>query len=340
MKPENTWLYDVDSQALQASIKKLDSTFKTFFRGGGFPKFKSKYGRNSFQCPNNTRRIDWGNSTLTIPKIKDIPIVLSRKFKGEIKTVTISKAPTGKFYASILVDNKVELPKKREIEPQSTIGIDLGLKHFAILSDGTKFDNPRFLQQSLERLKVLQRRASRKKKGSSNRKKANKKVALQYEKVANQRKDFLQKTTTKLVCENQATTFCVETLSVKNMVKNHKLARAISDVSWSEFIRMLEYKCLWSGKNLIKIGRFEPSSKTCNECKTVNENLELIDREWSCASCFATHDRDVNAAKNIKFMGLKTGEGISSEPADTLRTKVRVTKQEYVAVDSKELISI
>ncbi len=348
MKQDNHWLYDVDSQALTASIRRLETAFDAYFKGKGFPKFKSKYGPNSFRSPNNRREVDFEKGTLTIPKLSDIPMVISRKFKGEIKIVTISKTTTGKFYASILVDNKVELPKKREIEPQSTIGIDLGLKHFAILSDGTKFDNPRFLQQSLERLKVLQRRASRKKKGSSNRKKANKKVALLHEKIANQRRDYLQKLSTELVCENQATTFCVESLNIAGMSKRCKpkydedlnplpngqaaksgLNKSIRDAGLGMFLQMLEYKCGWFGKNLIKIGRFEPSSKTCSECGAINENLTLSDREWSCASCFVTHDRDVNAAKNIKFMGLKTGEGISGGPAE-LRTKVRAKKQEYV----------
>lgn len=327
LKKDFSYLNEVDSQALQASVNKIDISFKNFFRGSGYPKFKSKREQQSFQCPRNTRKIDWINNTLTIPKIKNIPIILDRAFDGQIKTVTISKTNTGKYFASVLVDNKLELPEKVKINPDTAIGIDLGIKDFAILSTGEKIKNPKYLRNGMKRLKVLQRRASRKKKGSCNRKKANKRLAIYHEKIANRRKDFLQKVSTRIIGDNQTGTVCVETLAVANMMKNHHLAQAISDVGWYEFVRMLEYKANWYGKNIIRIGRFEASTKTCSNCGAKNELLTLSDRSWTCGSCFVTHDRDVNAAKNIKFIGLNTGKGIPGEPVE-LSELAEAKKQE------------
>ena len=321
MKKDYAWVQEVDSQALQASVKKIDIAFKNFYNGGGYPKFKAKKNEQSFQCPNNARHIDFEKGLLSIPKLKNIPIQVSRKFVGQIKTVTIRRVSSGKYFATILVDTGVAAPDKKPITETGTLGIDLGIKDFAILSTGEKFGNPRHLKNSLVRLKVMQRRASRKKKGSANRKKANKKTAIIHERISNQRGDFLHKLSSKIVNENQVDTVCVESLAVRNMVKNHCLAQAISDVGWAEFVRQLRYKCEQTGKNLIEIGRFEPSSKTCSACGAINETLTLADREWTCASCFATHDRDVNAAKNIKFMGLKTGRGTPGEPRRLRRTK-------------------
>lgn len=309
LKKDLYWLKELDSQALQASIKKIDVAFKNFFNGAGYPKYKSKHEKQSFQCPNNTKRIDWNKNTLTIPKLKNIPIVLSRKFEGKIKTVTVSKTPTGKYFASILVETNDVALTPHAIELNKTIGFDLGLKDFLITSEGIKIENPKYLKNSIERLKILQRRASKKQKGSQNRKKANLRVAIQHEKITNRRIDFLQKLSTKLVCENQATTFCFESLAVKNLVKNHNLAQAINDVSWSRFTEMMKYKCSWHGKNFIQIGTFEPSSKLCSNCGNKNETLALSDRQWQCEKCKVTHDRDINAAINIKFVGLKTGLG-------------------------------
>lgn len=322
LKKDYPWIAEVDSQAVQAAIKKIDVAFKNFFGGKGYPKFKSKRNGGSFQCPNHKREIDWVRSTLTIPKIKCIPIVLSRRFDGKIKTVTISKTATSKYFSSILVETNNEIahsPKSKK-----AIGIDLGINYFATLSTGEKIDNPKYLRNKLKRLKILQRRASRKKKGSKNRKKANLKVALLHEKITNQRKDFLHKLSTKLISDNQTDTICVESLAVQNMVKNHKLAQAISDASWSEFVRQLEYKGLWYGKNVIKIDRFYASSKTCSNCGHKYDELNLSERIWTCSECNSVHDRDINAAINIKNSGM----GSPVVPAE-LRTKVRTKKQEY-----------
>ena len=327
LKKDYDWIAEVDSQALQAAVKKVDISFKNFYRGNGYPKFKKKRNGGSFQCPNNTRKIDWVNSTLTIPKIKNIPIVLSRIFEGKIKTVTITRTPTGKYFASILVETLTENKPVSLIN--NAIGIDLGLNSFATLSTGEKIENPKYLKSNMGRLKILQKRATHKKKGSNNRKKANLKVALQHEKITNQRKDFLHKVSTRLISESQTDTICVETLAVKNMIKNHNLAQAISDVSWSEFIKQLEYKGKWHGKNIIKIDKWYASSKTCSNCGNVLDKLDLATRTWQCEKCHSTHDRDINAAINIKFMGLQTGKGIPSEPVE-LSAMAETMKQEVL----------
>jgi putative transposase len=336
LKAAYPWIAEVDSQAVSASVNKLDNAFKGFFKGKGFPKFKSrKKGTQSFQCPNNTRRVNWGVSTLTIPKIKHIPIVLSKKFDGKIKTITISKTQTGKYFASILVETNDSVLAKQDIDQQTTIGIDVGIKSFAVCSNGLIFESNRYLKTSLNRLRFLQRRASRKKKGSNNRKKANKCVSILHERIANQRLDYIHKVTTKLIRDNQVDTFVIENLNVAGMLKNRKLSQALSDVSFGEFRRQMTYKCEWYGKNLIVIDRFSPSSKRCSDCGEINNELTLADREWTCV-CGSHHNRDLNAAKNIKHFGLQqtifknnAPEGIGGEPVESRRLR-RAKKQEFV----------
>lgn len=330
LKKDYAWLTEVDSQALKASIKNLDKAFNGFFRGGGFPKFKAKRIGGSFQCPNNDRRINWETSTLSVPKIRHIPIVLSRKFEGSIKTVTISKTPSGKYFASVLVEIDLKIPIPTRAIPESAVGIDLGIKDFVISSGGKKFEANRRLKNNLKRLKCIQRRVSRKKKGSNNRKKANKRLAILHEKITNQRTDYIHKVTTSLIkSDNQ--TFVIEDLNVAGMLKNRKLSQAISDVGWGEFRRQLDYKSRWYGKNLIMINRFEPTSKKCSCCEAINETLTLADREWICACCGVLHDRDINAAINIKNAGLKqySGAGSSGESVESRRFR-RAKKQKPI----------
>jgi len=303
LKKECEWLKEVNAQSLQQSIINLDKAFTAFFKGqNNFPKFKSKHkGAQSFQVPQS---VTIESDKLFLPKFKSgIKIVLHRKFKGEIKTVTISKTPTGKYFASVLVDNKKELPNKEPITETTTAGIDLGIKSFIVTSNGLQIDNPKYLKNSLLHLKYLQRQVSKKVKGSSSRKKSVFKLALQHEKVANQRKDFLNKLSSKIISENQ--TICIEDLKISNMMKNHKLAQSISDCGWGMFVTMLEYKANWYGKNILKIGTFEPSTKLCSQCGVKNDTLTLADREWLCASCGTLHNRDVNAAINIKSFALR-----------------------------------
>ncbi len=329
LRKDLPWLGDINQHSYLSALLNLDNAYKSFFKGRGFPKFKKKSNRQSYQIPSGVRRIDWSNGTLTLPKIKNIPIVLSRKFEGEIRKTTISKTPTGKYFASILVKTPEAIPAKSPII--NSIGIDLGLSHFMITSDGVKTDNPRYLRASIERLKVLQYRASKKKKGSQNRRKAFHKVAVLHERISNQRLDFLHKVSSKLVYDNQVDTICMENLAVKNMVKNHSLAQAISDVSWGKFVELVKYKCEWGGKNLILIDRFFPSSKTCSNCGVINQELKLSDREWTCV-CGSIHDRDINASINIK----NSGAGCSGEPVELLSIDGAVKQENISPTPSKE----
>jgi putative transposase len=302
--PETAWLTEINAQSLQAILAHLDLAYSRFFKlGAGFPRFKSKHGsRASFSCPQNTA-VDFYRREIQLRKFeKPIKFRGCRSFVGLVKTATVSKSASGKYFCSILVETGAELPTKVPVTEQGTIGLDLGLTHFAILSTGEKIENPRKLKWAQKRLAHYQRRHARKQKGSKNRNKARIKVARCHERVRNQRLDFLHKLSTKLIRENQAV--AVEDLAVKNMVRNHCLARSISDASWGEFVRQLKYKAEWQGKTVLQIGRFEPSSKLCT-CGVINRKLKLSDRVWTCSSCGATHDRDILAANNIKRMGLQ-----------------------------------
>jgi len=300
-KKDFQWLNKVNSQSLQMSLRNLDNAFTSFFRKyNKFPEFKSKKNnKNSFQVPQHLKL----NNKLTIPKIPDIKIKLSRPIEGKIKTATISKTPTNKYFIAILVEENKQLPKKPKITEETTIGIDLGIKHFATISDGRKIENPKYLKQSEAKLKRYQRWLSREKRESNNRIKQRLKVALIQEKITNQRSDFIHKLTYQLTHENQVSSIAIEDLAIKNMVKNHYLAKAIADASWHEFRRQLGYKCDWYGKNLLIIGRFEPSSKICS-CGYVNQELKLSDRKWTCPKCKTEHDRDILASQNIKRFAL------------------------------------
>lgn len=307
LKAEYEWLSDVNSQSLQSALRNLDTAYTNFFRNTkavGFPKFKSRKDRQSFLCPQHCR-VDFEKGTVTIPKAKDIPAVLHRKFKGTVKTVTVSMAPSGKYFASVLVDTAIQELPVTLIQDDTTLGIDLGLKSLAVCSDGRTFDNPKNLQRSLDRLKLLQKRLSCKQKGSSNRNKARIRVARLQEHIANSRKDNLHKITYALTHDSQVRTICMEDLNVKGMQRNHHLAQAVSDVSFGMFLTLLEYKCKWYGVNLVKIDRFAPSSKTCGKCGYIYKGLKLSERSWICPECGTHHDRDFNAACNIKRFGLK-----------------------------------
>jgi len=301
LKKECEWLKEINSQSLQQSIHNMDTAFKYFFKGAGFPKFKSRHrGKQSFSIPQNIF-IKYGK--LIAPKFKEgIEISLHRPIKGVVRNATISRTPTGKYFASILCDTGEPIPEKQSPFIDSSIGVDLGIKDFAITSNGEVFENPKFLKKSQSKLKFINRKFS-KKKG----RRTKKRLALLHEKVANQRKDFLHKTSSKLIRENQ--TICIENLNETGMVRNHNLAQTISDASWGEFVRQLEYKAEWCGKNVIKIGRFAPSSKTCSCCGFINKELALNDRSWTCPKCGSILGRDVNAAVNIKAFALNKLSG-------------------------------
>jgi len=296
---ETSWLKEVNAQSLQASLENLDKAFTRFFKDKkGFPKFKSKHeNRQSFSVPQSAT-VDFEKNTISIPKFKTpIKCKINREFNGNHKTITICKTPTNKYFASILVEINEDIPQLKPIDENKAIGIDLGIKTFAVLSNGEEIQNPKHLKSALKRLKKQQRRVSKKVKGSNNRKKAVLKLAVLHERVVNKRTDFLHKVTTKLISEHD--TLCLETLKVFNMIKNHSLAQALSDISIGRFNEMIDYKARWRGVNILRIGQFEPSSKMCT-CGVVNKDLKLSQRDWTCGSCGASHNRDLLAANNIK----------------------------------------
>ena len=304
-KAESTkWLSEVNSLSLQAALLNLDMAFTRFFKEKkGFPKFKSKHdNRQSFQVPQNTE-VDYEAKLVYLPKFKEgIKCKFERQFSGNIKTSTVSRTPTGKYFISILVETEDIIPNKAPIDENKAVGVDLGIKTFATLSDGTEIQNPKYLKKALKKLKRLQRSVSRKKKGSNSRKKAVTLLARQHEKVTNKRKDFLHKTSKYLI--DHYDTICLETLSASNMMKNHRLAQAIQDIGIYTFNSYMDYKAEWHGKNIIRIGRFEPSSKMCS-CGHIHNGLKLSDRVWTCPACGAVNQRDLLAAQNIKKFAFK-----------------------------------
>lgn len=299
LKAEFSWLADCYSQVLQSVSLNLSRAFINFFEGRAkYPNFKSKHGKQSIQYPQNVKLLD---GKIKLPKIGEISAKLHRTFEGKLKTVTISLDKSGRYHAALLFDDG--LPEPGPSAEGKAIGIDLGLAHFAITSDGSKYDNPRHLAKRAKNLKRKQQKLARKQKGSGKRKKARKIVARVHERIANTRKDFQHKLSRKIVDENQV--IVTEDLAVKNMVKNHSLAKAISDCGWSTFTTMLKYKAEKEGKIYLEIGRFFPSSKTCHVCLHQVGSLPLSVRSWECPSCKKTHDRDINAAINIRDEGLR-----------------------------------
>lgn len=294
------WLSNCPSQAIQMSLRNLDNAYTQFFKGGGFPKFKNKHSKQSLQFP---QRVYLKDGNIMLPKLGAISILQHKQLGiGKIKTTTVSKTKTNKYFVSILIDNQNEIPKKKPIKASSTVGIDLGIKTLATLSDGTEFKNPNWLRNAKANLRRQQRSLSRKQKGSKRRDKQKLVVAKLHERIFNQRSDYLHKMSTDII--TRFDTIVLEDLNIKGMMKNHCLALPIGEIGWYSFISMLKYKAEWYGKNIIQIGRFEPSSKICSTCGTINKELKLSDRNWTC-KCGVTHDRDINAAINIKSFGLR-----------------------------------
>ncbi len=316
LKREYPFLKQANSQSLQVSLQNLDTAYKNFFKGkAGFPKFKKKKSNQTVHIPQHfeIEKVSKKRGLLKIPKLKTpIPIKMHRDIdksliwatereQGQIRSISITKTPDGRYYLNVLT--------RKEIQPlkatNKTAGIDVGIKEFAIVYDGENthhIQNPKYLQKSEKKLIKLQKQLSRKQKGSKNWEKARQKVAKQHQKIVNQRRDFLHKVSTAII--KQYDCFVVESLNIKGMIQNRKLSKQIADVSWYEFMRMLEYKSKWYGRQIIKADRFYASSKTCNVCGYKNDQLTLSVRKWQCPVCGTQHDRDENASKNLYQIGL------------------------------------
>lgn len=303
LKKEKTFLGEVANESLQQSLRNLDVAFTRFFREKkGFPKFKSKHDNRQSAKFINSVHFDFNRWKVKIPKVGWVKLCKNYCFdqsKCKLGTLTVSKDSCGEFWCSIVVTTDEKVPTRIKLDKSKSVGIDLGIKDFAILSDGTKYGNPKFLELGSRRLRRLQRKLSKSKKGSKNRLKARLLVSKQHRRVANRRNDFLHKITTSLV-KSDYTSFCLEDLNIEEMLKNKHLSKSISSVAWNTFKNLLQYKCERVGKSVIFIGRFEPSSKTCHKCGYINKGLKLTDRVWVCPNCGEILDRDINAAINIR----------------------------------------
>lgn len=336
------WLNEINAQSLQLSLRNLDNAFSRFFnKQNKYPKFKTKkYSRKTYQCYLGVK-VDFINNLIQLPKIRKIKFANSREFEGDIKTSTISVTPSGKYFISITVDNNKDLPKKKSINKKTTIGIDTGIKNMLTCSDGKIFENNHYLEKEINRIKVLQKRASKKIKGSNNKKKANVKIAKLHEKIKNRREDNIYKIIHKLTNEKQIRTICIEDLDILKMLKNKDLSRSLMDVSLGKFYEILRFKCEWNGINLLQIGKWEASSKTCSNCSYKNNNLTLNQRTWKCPNCNTIHDRDFNASINIKNFALnsikKSGAGSPIESVEAL-TLVKPMKQKFKLTSNNKLL--
>ena len=332
-KEEDTkWLKEVNSQTLQFALRSLDTAYLNFFRGNAqFPKFKSRKHKNTFTIPQFGKLED---GKIIIPKFKEgIKVKLHREVKGKIGKMNITKTPTGKYYVSIFTEQKVEdLPKTNK-----QVGVDLGLKDFVITSDNKKFKNNRYTKKYAKQLKKAQQHLSRKQKGSNGFEKQKLKVAKIHEKIASCRLDTLHKVSIELVKNYDL--ISVEDLNVKGMVKNHKLSKHIADASWGNFVTLLQYKCDWYGKELVKVNRFYPSSKTCGDCGWINQELKLSDREWTCKSCGVVHDRDVNASRNILKEGLRNKSAGTVDYTDGVSNKTSAKKHKTMKSEAQPISS-
>jgi len=304
LKKKYGWLKEVDKFALTNAIYNMDSAYQKFFKEHtGYPKFRNKHSNHKSYTTNFTNGnivVDFEDRKIKLSKLKKVKVKIHREFVGQIKSATISQVPSGKYYVSVLVETE----QGELLHTNQKIGLDLGIKDLCITSDGKKYGNPKTIKRYGKKLAKLQRKLAHKEKGSNNYYRQKRKIALCNEKITNTRKDYLHKILHEITSENQV--IVSENLQIKNMVKNHHLAESISDVSWYELARQLEYKAKWNGRKYIKIDTFYASSQICYACGYKNtDKKDLAVREWICPVCGAEHDRDINAAKSILAEGLR-----------------------------------
>lgn len=308
LKDVQPWLHDVPDKILRYSLRNLGTAFKNFFKADkngahrGYPKHKTRRDHQSIQFQGENVRLDTRTGLMSVPGLKNVEVRLHRSMDGKIGTTTISKTKSGKYYVSFQVEDGRDLPLTKPVSRDRVIGIDVGLASYISTSDGEKIDGLQPLREAEQRLAVLQKRLSRKQKGSKNQDKARLTVARMHEKIANQRSDFQHKLSRELVDNHDA--IVLESLNIKGMVRNRHLAKSISDAGWSEFMRQIKYKADWVGKTVVEIGQWEPSSKTCHSCGYKLDKLTLDIREWTCPRCGSVLDRDINAAINIRAIGI------------------------------------
>lgn len=304
LKKRYAWLREVDKFALTNAVYNMDRAYQKFFKEhAGYPRFKSRRDHHQSYTTNFTNgniAVDFEKGKVKLPKLKEVKAKVHREFHGQIKSATVSQLSSGKYYVSILVETEhEELPHTKQ-----SVGLDLGIKDLCITSGGKKYGNPKQIKRYESRLAKLQRQLAHKEKRSNNYYKQRKKIALCHEKITNTRKDYLHKISHEIISENQV--IISENLQIKNMVKKHHMAKSISDASWYELTRQLEYKAEWNGRNYIKIDRFYASSQLCSVCGYRNtDTKDLSVRKWICPKCGTRHDRDINAAKNILAEGLR-----------------------------------
>ena len=305
LRTENPWLNEVSKQALSYAILDLFKGYKYYFEGlSNKPGHHVKNSRQHFRDEGNNTKVDFERGTLSFTKIRGVSCKFHRRFNGKIKGVSIELLPSGHYFASVLVEEDIAMPTPPEMEVDRTLGIDTGLKHEAVLSDGRAYEAIRTSEKDKRKLKLMQRQRARKTIGSRQYRILSKRIAKQFEHMANCRHDKVHKLTHEIASDSQATTICVEDLYVEGIKRNKHLSYTVSDAAIGMLYRQLEYKCKMAGKNFVKISKFAPSSKMCSHCGHINKGLNLKDREWTCPECGTHHDRDINAAINIKHFGL------------------------------------